>query len=206
MTDPMELQRRYFTAQLEKFNRRPQLHRALIEDCRHYLGVLEEAGSPGAFKARIQGTGNMVSSAKANAADRFDNRAHIYEALGHEGKAREDRLRLKVIESAATHAELNEKLEAFEAGATLGANENRALNAVVSMIGALFHLCTDQPGGKDHNRSIVNFREYRRQISEADTGFSWQKLLTHRPYRDRLPFTDRQMAFLEAKFREVSNG
>lgn len=206
MTDPMELQRRYFTAQLEKFSQKPQLHRAMIEDCHQYLEMLDEAGSPGAFMDRIQRTGNMVSTARANAADRYDNRAHIYEKLGHEGKAEEDSQRLKVIESAATHAELNRKLEEFEADTTQGMNENHSLNAIVPMIEALFHLCTDNPGGNDHDRSITKFREYRRQLLEADPGFSWQKLMTHRPYRDRLPFTDRQMAILEAKFREVCSG
>lgn len=206
MTDPMELQRRYFTAQLEKFGIKPQLHRALIEDCHQYLEMLEEAGSSGAFMALIKQTGNMVSSAKANAADRYANRAHIYDMLGHEGKAEEDRQRLSVIGSAETHAELNAKLEGFEANTSLGMNEDRAINAVVPLVEALFHLCTDNPGGNDQNRSIVKFREYRRQMSEADPGFSWHRLMTHRPYRDLLPFTDRQMAFLEEKYTEFADG
>ncbi len=36
--------------------------------------MLEEAGSPGEFKTRIQQTGNMVSTAKAESHDRYDNR------------------------------------------------------------------------------------------------------------------------------------
>ncbi|MFO7625662.1 MAG: hypothetical protein R6V62_00220 [Candidatus Fermentibacteraceae bacterium] len=206
MTDPMELQRRYFTAQLEKYGSKPQLHRALIEDCHHYLEMLEEAGSPGAFMERVRQTGNMVSSAKANAADRYANRAHIYDMLGHEGKAEEDRQRLIVIESAETHADLSRKLEDFEAGTSMGMNENRAINAVVPMVEALFHLCTDNPGGDDQNRSLVKFREYRRQMCEADPGFTWHRLMTHSPYRDLLPFTDRQMAFLEEKYTEFADG
>lgn len=206
MTDPMELQRRYFTARLEKFGIKPRLHRAQIEDCHFHLKMLEEAGSPAAFMEQVKQTGNMVSSAKANAADRYANRAHIYDMLGHEGKAEEDRTRLSVIGSARTHAELNAKLEEFETNASLGMNENRAINAVVPMIEALFHLCTDNPGGNDRNRSLVKFREYRRQLCEADPGFAWHRLMTHRPYRDLLPFTDRQMAFLEEKYTEFADG
>ena len=202
----MELQRRYFTVQLERFGIKPGLHRAQIEDCHFCLKMLGEAGSPGAFMARIQQTGNMVSSAKANAADRYANRANIHDMLGHEGKAEEDRQRLSVIGSAQTHAELNAKLEEFEASASMGMNENRAINAVVPMVEALFHLCTDNPGGNDQNRSLVKFREYRRQLVEADPGFAWHRLMTHRPYRDLLPFTDRQMAFLEEKFTEFTDG
>lgn len=206
MTDPMELQRRYFTARLEKFSGNPQLHRAMIEDCRHHLEMLDEAGSPSAFMERVKQAGNMISTARANAADRYENRALLYQALGHERKAEEDRQRLKVIESAETHTELSEKLEAFEKNATLGRSENLALNAIVPMMEALFHLCTDNPGGSYQNRSMAKFREYGQKVSEADPGFSWQKLLTHSPYRDRLPFTDRQMAFLEKKFSEFFHG
>jgi len=206
VTDPMELQRRYFTAQLERFGIIPHLHRAQIEDCHQYLEMLEEAGSPGSFMELVKQTGNMVSSAKANAADRYANRAHVYDMLGHEGRAEEDRQRLSVIEAAETHADLSRRLEEFEANASLGRNEDRAINAVVPMVEALFHLCTDNPGGKDQNRSLVKFREYGRQIREADPGFTWHRLMTHRPYRDLLPFTDRQMAFLEEKYTEFADG
>ena len=206
MTDPMELQRRYFAVQLQRFGEKPWLHGAMIQDCRYHLQMLEEAGSPGAFMERVKQTGNMVSTARADAADRYRNRAGIYEALGHERKAEEDRRRLEAVGSAGTHADLDRTLRGFEEGATQGAGENAALNAVVSVMEALFHLCTDEPGGSHWNRSLTRFSEYHRQLREADPGFSWQKLMTHRPYRDRLPFTDRQMAFLEAVYREVSGG
>jgi hypothetical protein len=206
MLDPMELQQRYFTAQLERFRNRPGLHRALIEDCEYYLEMLEDAGSPAAFKALVQQTGNMLSTAKANAEDRCSNRAHIYHKLGHHRKVEEDRQRQSIIEEARTHAELFENLEAFERETTLGRMENQALGALGPMMDALFHLCTDRPGGTDHDRSMTKLNEYMKQLTEADPDFTWQKLMTHRPYRDRLPFTDRQLAILENRFREVTNG
>jgi hypothetical protein len=204
--DSFEMQKRYFTVQLERFRVKPGLHRAMIRDCEHFLGMLEESGSLGAFKTRVQSTGNMVSTAKAKAHDTFSNRAFVYESLGHHRKAEEDRQRLKVIEAARTHAELSEKLQDFQRNNGDGLNENKALGALGTVVKALFHLCTDGTGSQDEKRSLGLLQEYWRQFTEADPNASWEKIMTHRPYRDRIPFTDRQMAFLEKKFREVSHG
>lgn len=206
MSDSFRMQKRYFTAQLGQFSQRPELHRAMIRDCEHYLQVLDEAGSVSGFKARVQQTGNMVSTAKAKVHDTFRNRAFIYQALGHEAKAEEDRMRLEIIESAKTHGELSEKLEDFNKTTTLGFDENRALNALEALFKALFQLCTDGSGSKDEGRNLANFKEYWKQITGADPKASWERFMTHGPYRDRLPFTDGQMALLEKKFREVSHG
>lgn len=206
MIDSFEMQKRYFTAQLERFRLRPELHEASIKDCEYYLQMLEETGSPGAFKRKVQQTGNMLSAGKANAIDRYRNRALVYDVLGHEKKAREDRQRLQVIQSATSHAELSSLLEEFEGKTLLGRNENLALNALGSVIKSLFQLCTDAPGSKDRQRNLAVFNEYWKQMREADPEVSWERIMTHKPYRDRLPFTDHQMSFLEKVFREVCHG
>ncbi len=206
MIDSFEMQKRYFTSQLKQFRTKPELNRARIKDCEYYLEMMEKAGSPAEFKRRVQQTGNMVSASKAEGFDRYDNRAFIYEKLEQERKAEEDRLRLEIIESAATHNELSQKLEEFEQNAKLSFNENKAINSVNSIISALFHLNTDGTGSNDEERSLVKFHTYWKLMKEADPDISWEKIMTYRPYRDRIIFTDEQMAVLEKIFMEVCDG
>ena len=206
MNNSFEMQKRYFTSQMKQFVTKPELNRARIKDCEYYLEMLEEAGSPGEFKKRIQQTGNMVSTAKAESSDRYDNRTFIYEQLEQVKKAEEDRLRLEIIESAGTHSELCEKLENFENQNDLAFNENKAINSLGSVINALFHLNTDAPDSGDEERSLITFQAYWKLMNEADPDVSWEKIMTYRPYRDRIIFTDEQMAVLERQFVEVCDG
>ena len=206
MIDSFEMQKRYFTSQLKQFRTKIELNRARIKDCEYYLEMMEEAGSPAEFKKRIQQTGNMVSTAKAESYDRYENRAFIYEKLEQERKAEEDRLRLGIIESSETHAELSQKLEDFEQNTKISFNENKAINAMGSIINALFHLNTDAVGSADEERSLMKFQAYWKLMNEADADISWEKIMTYKPYRDRIIFTDEQMAVLEKSFMEVSDG
>lgn len=206
MPDPYEMQKRYFTAQLEKFNEKPELHSDMIKDCEYYLEMLEETGSTRAFKRKISQTGNMLSSAKANALTRYRNRLGVYLALGQEHKAEEERQRIAVVEKANSHGELSSLLEEFESRADIGNKESKALNFLSTVVTAVFQLCTDGSGSKDESRNLIVFREYWKMMKEADPEVSWEKMMVYKPYRDRLFFTDRQMGFLERKFREVENG
>jgi len=206
MIDSFEMQKRYFTSQLKQFRTKPELNRARIKDCEYYIEMMEEAGSPGEFKMRIQKTGNMVSTAKAESYDRYDNRAFIYNSLEQEKKAEEDRLRLEIIESAQTHTELSQKLEDFEQNTELSFNENKAITVLGSVINALFHLNTDASGSNDKERSLIKFQTYWKLMNEADPDVSWEKIMAYKPYRDRIIFTDEQMAVLEIRFREVCDG
>lgn len=206
MDNSFEMQKRYFISQLKQFRTKPELNRARIRDCEYYLEMLEEAGTPSEFKKRIQQTGNMVSTAKAEGFDRYDNRAFIYEKLGQERKAEADRLRLEIIESAETHSEFSQKLEDFEQQNNLAFNENKAMNVLSSVINALFHLNTDAKGSGDEKRSLLKFQAYWKLMNEADPDVSWEKIMTYQPYRDRIIFTDEQMEVLKKKFMEVCNG
>lgn len=206
MSDPHEMQKRYFTAQLEKFIEKPELHNDMIKDCEYYLEMLDETGSPGAFKRKIQQTGNMLSSGKANALTRYRNRLLVYLALGQEQKAEEERQRIALVERAKSHGEMSSLLEEFESKTDLSTKENKALNFFSTAVTALFQLCTDGRGSKDESRNLIVFREYWRMLKEADPEASWEKMMIYKPYRDRLPFTRSQMGFLERKFREVENG
>ena len=185
---------------------KPAFNRARIKDCEYYLEMLEEAGSPGEFKTRIQQTGNMVSTAKAEIYDRYDNRAFIYEQLEQKKKTEEDKLRLGIIESAENHIELSQKLEDFEQNTKLSFNENKAITALGSIMNALFHLNTDVPGSNDEERSLIKFQAYWKLMNEADPHVSWEKIISYKPYRDRLIFTDEQLTVLEIVFREVCDG
>ena len=206
MIDSFEMQKRYFTSQLKQFRTKPELNRARIKDCEYYLEMMEEAGSPAEFKNRIQQTGNMISTAKAESYDRYDNRAFIYEKLEQERKAEEDRLRLEIIESTETHSELSQKLEEFEQKTELSFNENKAISALGSIINALFHLNTDAAGSADEERSLKKFQAYWKLMNEADPDISWKKIMSYKPYRDRIIFTDEQMEVLEKRFVEVCDG
>jgi len=206
MIDSFEMQKRYFTSQLKQFETKPELNRARIKDCEYYLEMLEEAGSPSEFKSRIQQTGNMVSTAKAESCDRYENRAFIYEKLGQKKKVEEDRHRLEIIQAAGTHTELSQDLEEFEGKTELTFNENKALNALSSVISSLFHLATDGSGSGDESRSQAKFREYWKQMKEADPDISWDRIITYTAYRDRLIFTDAQLAVLGRIFEEVCDG
>ena len=206
MDNSFEMQKRYFTSQLKQFGTKPALNRARINDCEYYLDMLEEAGSPGEFKTRIQQTGNMVSTAKAESFDRYDNRAFIYEELEQEKKVKEDRLRLEIIESAETHTDLSQKLEDFEQNTKLSFSENKAINALGSIMNAIFHLQTDAKGSGDEERSLVKFHAYWKLMREADPHVSWEKIISCKPYRDRIIFTDEQLTVLEKVFREVCDG
>ncbi|MBD3278821.1 MAG: hypothetical protein GF388_11025 [Candidatus Aegiribacteria sp.] len=204
--DNYQLQKRYFQVRLERFRQRPELHNALIEDCERYISMLEESGSTGDFMKRIKETGNMVSTAKAKALDRCTNRIAVFSTLGQQKKALEDDERLQVIRSARTHRELAEKLEAFENETRLSFNENKAMNALGPMMENLFNLCTDPPGSSARERSLAGFREYWKQMKEADPEVSWEKIMQYDAYRDRLIFTDGQLKVIEKVFREVQNG
>jgi hypothetical protein len=206
MGNSFEMQKRYFTSQLKQFRTKPELNRARIKDCEYYLDMLGEAGSPGEFKTRIQQTGNMVSTAKAESIDRYDNRAFIYEQLEQENKAEEDRRRLEIIESAETHIELSDNLEKFEQQIDLAYNENKAINSLGSVINAIFHLQTDAKGSGDEERSLIKFQAYWKLMNEADPHVSWEKIISYKPYRDRIIFTDSQLTMLETVFREVCDG
>jgi len=206
MGNSFEMQKRYFTSQLKQLGTKPELNRARIKDCEYYLEVLEKAGSPDEFKKRIQQTGNMVSTAKAESYDRYDNRAFIYEELEQEKKAEEDRLRLEIIESAENHTELSQKLEDFEQSTELSFNENKAITSLGSVINAVFHLHTDAKGSADEERSLVKFHAYWKLMREADPHVSWEKIISYKPYRDRIIFTDEQLTVLEKVFREVCDG
>lgn len=206
MNEDLQMQKRYFSSKLEKFRGRPDIHKALIRDCEYYLEMLDEAASPGEFKRMVRRTGNMLSTAKADALDRYGNRAAVYDALGQERKAEEERERLTLIEKVETHNDLSVKLEEFENNTRKSYNENLAMNALGSVIKSLFHLCTDPPGSGAQERSLANFREYWRQMMEADPDVSWEKIIDYPAYRDRIIFTDRQMDILEDKFREVCHG
>ena len=206
MGDSFEMQKRYFTSQLKQFGTEPALNRARMKDCEYYIEMLEESGSPAEFKKRIQQTGNMISAAKAESFDRYDNRAFIYEKLGQERKAEEDRLRLEIIESSENHTELSQKLEDFEQNTELSFNENKAINSLGSIINAIFHLHTDAEGSGDEERSLVKFNAYWKLMKEADPNVSWEKIISYKPYRDRIIFTDEQLAVLEKIFREVCDG
>ena len=81
MSNTFEMQKRYFISQMNQFGTKPELNRFRIKDCEYYLEMMEEAGSAAEFKKRIQQTGNMVSTAKAESSDRYDNRAFIYDRL-----------------------------------------------------------------------------------------------------------------------------
>ncbi len=206
MDNSFEMQKRYFTSQLKQFGTEPALNRARIKDCEYYLDMLEEAGSPDEFKTRIQQTGNMVSTAKAESSDRYNNRAFIYEELEQEKKAEEDRLRLEIIESAENHTELSQKLEDFEQNTKLSFNENKAITSLGSVINSIFHLHTDAKGSGDEERSLVKFHAYWKLMKEADPNVSWERIVSYKPYRDRLIFTDEQLTVLEKVFREVCDG
>ncbi len=206
MSDSFDMQKRYFTSQLKQFRTKPELNRARIKDCGYYLEMLEETGSSGEFKKRIQQTGNMVSTAKAESLDRYDNRAFIYDSLEQEKKAEEDRLRLEIIESAENHTDLSQKLEDFERNTELSFNENKAITSLASVINAIFHLQTDAKGSGDEERSLVKFHAYWKLMKEADPHVSWEKIVSYKPYRDRIIFPDEQLTVLERVFREVCDG
>lgn len=206
MPNSHEMQKRYFTAQLEKFKEKPELHSDMIKDCEYYLEMLEETGSPGAFKRKVNQTGNMVSTAKANALCKYQNRLHVYMALGQEHKAEEERQRIAGVKMAESHADLSSLIQEFENKTDIGSKENKALNFLSSVTSSLFQLCTDGRGSGAETSDLAVFKEYWRMFKEVDPEISWERIMTYKPYRDRLPFTDRQMGFLERKFREVENG
>jgi len=200
------MQKRYFQSKLRKYEKRPELHRALIDDCRHYLQMLEECDSPVDFKRRVEEEGNMFSSARAEVTARYANRISVFRALGQKRKLSEDRQRLEVIAAAEGHADLAQKLEAFEGESSLTLQENSAMNHLDSIISALFQLCTDMPGSNDEERSLAKFREYWRLMQEADPEVSWEKIVGYPPYRDRIVFTDEQLKVIGKKFQEVAHG
>lgn len=206
MIDSFEMQKRYFIAQLEQFRTKPELNKARIKDCEYYLEMLEESGSSSRFMEKIKQTGNMVSTAKADIIDRYENRFFIFESLGEEKKAHEDRLRLEIVRSAETHLELSQKLEEFETETKLSFDESKAISALCSVISAVFQLATDGVGSGEETSSLANVKEYWKMMKEADPGASWEKIMTYKPYRDRIIYSDPQMQILEKIFREVCHG
>ena len=206
MIDSFEMQKRYFRAQLEQFRTKPELNGARIKDCEYYLEMLEESDRPLFKRKKVKETGNMVSTAKAEITDRYENRLFIFESLGAERKAHEDRLRLDIVRSAETHQDLSRKLEEFETETKLSFNENKAITALGSVISAVFQLATDGVGSGDETRSLANLKEFWRIMTEADPDASWEKIMTYKPYRDRIIYSDHQMQVLEKIFREVCHG
>ncbi len=207
MRDAFEAQKRYFQVQIDQARGRPGLHKNRIQDCQHYLKALDETGSPAAFKSYVQQTGNMLSTGKAEARDRYENRLYLYEKLGSEKKAEADRMRLQAIESANSHQELAQGLETIENKARpLEQQENKAVMAASHVMKAVFHLATDPPGSEARKRSIANLNEYWKQLNEADPDMTWNKLVSYPPYRNRMIFTEAQLEVLKNVIREVKDG
>lgn len=207
MDNLLNAQKRYFQVQLDRCRKRPALHKHKIADCEQYLKVLNDSGSLAAFAKYVEETGNMVSSARAEALDRCANRLFLYEKLGLRHRAGAEKLRFAAAEQAKAHRELGEGLTAAEekAGA-LEHRESRAILAAVHVVRDLFHLATDPEGSDARKRSLAGFKEYLKQLKEADPEFSWSKLTTYPPYRDRISFSDSQLASLEKTYREVQHG
>ena len=206
MPDPMEMQRRYFEARIAAMRTALGLNRDALADAERHLAMLEEAGSLEQFMDRVKAEGNMVSTAKAEAADRIRNRRRIYGVLGQARKAEMEDKRLAAVEAATTHQELAASLEALETGSRLEYRENQAVMAVGSLIQAVFHLATDPPGSDSRRRNLTNLRTYWDLLSEADPGASWERLVTYPPYRDRIVFTDAQLDVLRPVFEEARRG
>jgi len=206
MPDPMEMQRRYFEARIAAMRTALGLNRDALADAERHLAMLEEAGSLEQFMDRVKAEGNMVSTAKAEAADRIRNRRRIYGVLGQARKAEMEDKRLAAVEAATTHQELAASLEALETGSRLEYQESQAIMAVGSLIQAVFHLATDPPGSDSRRRNLTNLRTYWDLLSEADPGASWERLVTYPPYRDRIVFTDAQLDVLRPVFEEARRG
>ena len=206
MPDPMEMQRRYFAARLQRMRTAPGLNRDAIADAERHLAMLEEAGSLDRFMDRVKAEGNMVSTSKAEASDRIRNRRRIYEVLGQARKVEMEDLRLATVEAAATHQELAASLEALETGSSLEYSENAAIAAVGSLIQALFHLATDPPGSDSRRRNLTNLRSYWDLLTQSDPDASWERLTSYPPYRDRIIFTDAQLETLRPVFEEARRG
>jgi hypothetical protein len=206
MSDPMEMQRRYFAARLQRMRTAPGLNRDAIADAERHLATLEETGSPERFMDRVKAEGNMISTSKAEAADRIRNRRRLYEVLGQARKAEMEEKRLAAVEAAATHQELAASLETLETESRLEYRENQAIMTVGSLIQAVFHLATDPPGSDSRRRNLTNLRSYWDLLSQADSGASWEKLITYPPYRDRIIFTDAQLEVLRPVFEEARRG
>ncbi len=204
MSDSFQKQKRYFEVQIERFNKKPYLHKNLMEDCRHYLRVLDETGSPAAFKRYVQQNDNMVSTGKAEIKDRYQNRLKLYEKLGSQKKVQADELRLQAVESANTHQEVFQKLEEVEKQThPLEQQENKAIMTVAQIMKAVFHLATDPADSEGRKKSMRNLNEYWRLFKEADPEASWEKLVSYGPYRNRMVFTDAQLKELKKIFEEV---
>ncbi|MFC1669626.1 hypothetical protein ACFL20_04485 [Spirochaetota bacterium] len=202
--DAFEAQKSYFQIQIDRCEKKPDLHKNKIEDCKHYLKALEDAGSNAEFKKYVQSTGNMISTAKAEAKDRYENYARIFEKLGQLKKVEAEKLRLQEIDGSNTHQELTEKLEAIEEkSSALHFEENKAISAVCSILRACFNLATDPKGSKAEELSITNLREYKKIMKEGDPEMSWEKITSYKPYRDRIVFTEEQLAVIKANFEEA---
>lgn len=206
MTDSYEMQKRYFEVQIEKMEAAPLLNKAKLEDCRHYLKLLEDSGSAENFMKAVQQTGNMVSTAKADSIDRYENSSFIFENLGQQKKLKENNKRLEIIRSSTTHRELSSRLEEFETASKLAFNENKAFTALSSVMSAVFQLGSDGQGTESERRSLANYKQYWKMLNEADPDISWEKICTYPPYRDRIIYTDSQMKILEKVFRRICNG
>ncbi len=207
MGDTFDMQRRYFTAQMERLGTSPGLNREMIADCERHLEMLEEAGDLERFMERVKETGNMVSTAKAESADRIRNRRRVYGALGQQRKVRAEDRRLEAVRQAATHQELAQRLEELEQGEE-GPEflENKAIMAVGSIMSAVFQLATDPPGSAARQRNLANLGAYWTQLQEADPEASWERLVSYPPYRDRIVFTGGQLETLRPVFEEARNG
>ena len=206
MTDSYAMQKRYFEIQIEKMEAAPHLNKAKIEDCRHYIKLLEESGSANNFMKAVKKTGNMVSTTKAESTDRYENSSLVYERLGQLKKLEENNRRLEIIRSSTTHVELSSRLEEFETATKLAFNENKAFTALASVMSAVFQLGSDGRGTDSERRSLANFKQYWQILKEADPDVSWEKISTYPPYRDRIIYTDGQMEILEKIFRRICNG
>ncbi len=207
MDDAHEALKRYFQVQIDQTGGKPGLHKNRIQDCQHYLKALDETGSPAAFKTYVQQTGNMLSTGKAEARDRYENRLYLYEKLGSEKKAEADRMRIRVIDSANSHKELAQNLEEIEKKThPLEQMENKAIMAASQVMKAFFHLATDPPGSEAQKRTTASLNEYWKQLKEADPDITWNKLVSYPPYRNRIIFTDAQLLVLKNIFAEVKHG
>ncbi len=191
--DFMREQLGYLELRLAECTARPELHHYQIEAYRHHLELARAIGRTDRYLALLERTGDLFELSRAEWLDRYYNLARLHHALGDDRRMMAAALNFGPVAGATSHADLAARIAAVHGQAkAIEQDVEFSLIALSRLVIALMEWVTEAPAGRAEKLAEVRARWT--MLSQRDPGCSWRRISRHRPYRDRIPFTDGRLA------------
>lgn len=192
----------YLEACLKRCQTRPDLNQAQMEAYQKYLEMAGSASSPEEYADQVKASG-MYEIARAESLDRFRNRAELYRKLGDLGSAEAWQAGFEALSKASNHEEVNNEVSRTTEAVTASAPaRGAARDAVEGLFTSLLDWAMQQnPEAKATHLAMV--RHHWSMIHKGDPACTWERLVSHPPYRNRIPFSGARLGVIEGWFRKA---